>query len=162
MTVVSSEAARLTPIATEQRAGAVVLAATAVILLVASPLAAASESLWHWSDLLIVALALGGVVWLRRQRRDYESAALAPSSAVLAAKGSVIRRHAAWGTPYLLFMLLVATSVPDRLGFGFAYAIFAVGLAMEARYTTNWEVSSGTRLYRGRLGWSKRKICRAR
>lgn len=95
----SSESPRLTPIATEQRAGAAVLAAAAVILLAGSPLAADGERLWHWSVLLLVALALGGVAWLRRQRNDYENVPLAPFSAVLAAKGSVIRRQAAWGTP---------------------------------------------------------------
>jgi hypothetical protein len=161
MTTVSAEAARLTPIATEQRAGAVVLAAAGMIFSAVSPLAADGERLWQWSDLLLVALALGGIVWLRRQRRDYGNAALAPSSAALADKRSVIRRYAIWGAPYLLLVLLAATTIPALIGFGFACVIYAVGLALEARYTTTWEVSSGARLYRGRSGWSERTVYRA-
>jgi drug/metabolite transporter superfamily protein YnfA len=68
-------------------------------------------------------------VWLRRQRRDYEEAAVMPSTVTPASEASVIRRYAAWGGLYLLFALLVASATPDFLGLGFACAVFAGALA---------------------------------
>jgi hypothetical protein len=88
-----------------------------------------------------MAVVLSGVVWLRRERRDYETAAILPPTARPASKASVIRRYAAWGAPFLLFTLLVASSTPDFFGTGLAYALGAVGLALEGRHATRWEAT---------------------
>lgn len=146
--------------ATEHQAGAVVLGATAVTFLVVCPLAADAERLLRWSDLLFVPVTLGGVVWLRRQRRGYEGAAVMPSTATPASRASVIRRHAAWGGLFLLFALSVALETPDFLGTGLVSAVFAGALAVEARHVTRWEVRTGSRLYRGRALWRQPPIYR--
>jgi hypothetical protein len=86
-------------VATEHQAGAALLGATSVTFLVVCPLAADGERLLHWSDVLLAPATLGGVLWLRRQRRDYEKAAVMPSTATSASQASVIRRYAAWGGP---------------------------------------------------------------
>jgi hypothetical protein len=156
-----ARAPRLTPVAADHLGAAVVLGAAAVLLLVVPPLTADGERLLYWSDLFLVPFAIGGVVWLRRQRTDYGKATIVPSPAKLAANGSVIRRHAAWGTPYLLFVVLVASSVPDYFGLGFVCGVFAVALALESRYATRWEARSGDRLYRGPVRWSKPEIYRS-
>jgi hypothetical protein len=148
------------PVATQHHAGAMLLGAGAVIFLTVCPLAANGERLFHWSDLLLVAAALGGVVWLRRQRRDYETAAILPPTARPASKASVIRRHAAWGAPYLLLVLLVASSTPDFFGAGLAFALCAIGLALEARHAARWEAGRGSRLYRDRMRWRKPEVYR--
>jgi hypothetical protein len=138
----------------------VVLGATAVIFVVIPPLIADGERLLHWSDLFLVGFAIGGVVWLRRRRSDYETAAVVPSTAKLAANASVVRRHAAWGAPYLLLVLSFASSAPDSFGLGFPAGIIAVALAVEARHATRWEARSGDRLYRGPMRWSTPEIYR--
>jgi hypothetical protein len=120
-----ARAPRLTPVATDHRGAAVVLGAAAVILLVVPPLTADGERLLYWSDLFLAAFAVGGVLWLRRRRTDYGKATIVPSTAKLASNGSVIRRHAAWGAPYLLLVFLVASSVPDYFGLGFVCGVFA-------------------------------------
>jgi hypothetical protein len=142
-------------VATAHSAAAVVLGAATVILLGVPALVADGERLLHWSDLLLVALAIGVAVWLRRQRSDYEKAATVPTTAKLVARASVIRRHAAWGAPYLLFALLVASATPDIFGLGLVSGVFAVDLALEARYAARWEARSGDRLYRSRDRWSR-------
>jgi hypothetical protein len=96
----SARAPRLTPLAADHLGGAVVLGVAAVIFLGVPPLIADGERLLYWSDLFLVAFAIGGAVWLRRRRSDYKKAAMAPSTAKLAANASVIRRHVAWGVPY--------------------------------------------------------------
>ena len=146
--------------ATDHLGASVVLGAAAVVLLGVPPLIADGERLVYWSDLFLIAFAIGGVMWLRRRRSDYETAAMLPSGAKLAANASVIRRHAAWGAPYLLLVLLVASSVPDYFGLGFVCAVFAMALAVEARHATRWEARSGERLYRGPMRWSRPEIYR--
>jgi hypothetical protein len=156
----ASRAGRVNPLVTEHQAGAVLLGAVAVIFLTVCPLAADGERLVQWWDLLLVPIALGGVLWLRRQRRDYEKAAILPPTATPASTARVIRTHAAWGVLFLLFVLSAAASTPDFFATGLAAAVFAGGLALEARHATRWEAGRGSRLYRDRMGWSKPGIYR--
>jgi hypothetical protein len=147
----------LIPILIEQRAGAAVIGAVALMLLLIPPFVADGEQILFWSDLALVPVAVLAAVWLRRQRGRPVAAPPLPAEAVLASDQRVLRRQAGWAVAYLLFVLLVATSVPDFFGFGFACAVLAVALALEARHLARWEQRVGARLYRGRTrGWFKR------
>jgi hypothetical protein len=149
------------PVVAEQHAGAMLLGASAAIFLVVCPLTADGERVLYWRDLFLVAVAIAGGAWLRRQRRDYETAAIVPPTAMLASNATVIRRQAAWGAPFLLFVLFAAATTPDFFGAGLAYGVLAAALALEARHAASWEAARGNRLYRGRGGWwSKRKTYR--
>jgi hypothetical protein len=150
----------VSPLATEHGSAAVVLGAAAVIFLAVCPLAADGDPLFYWSDLLLIPLVIGGVAWLRHQRRDYEKALVLPSIPSRSPKARVIRRYAAWGAPFLLLALSSALSAPDFFGLGLTCAVFAVALALEARHATSWEAASGSRLYRGPAGWRKPRIYR--
>jgi hypothetical protein len=55
----------------------------------------------------------------------------------------------------------VAISVPDLWGSHLACAVFAIGLAVDARRVAGWEARWGSRLYRGRQGKAKPVVYRS-